>query len=137
MSTETRHPHIEKPTEEQIVSLLQDKSDLVRDLFMETHRLILETLPDVTYSIDCKDGVIGYGARQYGYDGWGLASLAAHAKWVSLAFLRGTNLEDPEGLLEGTGKKMRHVKLRSREQFEQRRNAVRGLIESASVVNQM
>jgi hypothetical protein len=55
----------------------------------------------------------GYGARQYGYDGWGMAELSAHSKWVSVVFMRGTDLEDPDGLLEGTGKNIRHVRLRS------------------------
>jgi hypothetical protein len=31
---------------------------------------------------------------------------------VNVGFFRGADLEDPAGLLEGTGKRMRHVKLR-------------------------
>src|SRR6476659_9997509 len=31
---------------------------------------------------------------------------------VNVGFFRGTEIEDPEGLLQGTGKFMRHVKLR-------------------------
>lgn len=54
---------------------------------------------------------IGYGARQYGYDGWGTAALAPHSKWVSLIFIRGAALGDPDGLLEGTGMSVRRVKL--------------------------
>jgi hypothetical protein len=34
---------------------------------------------------------------------------------VNVGFFRGAELEDPAGLLEGTGKRMRHVKLRSDE----------------------
>lgn len=33
--------------------------------------------------------------------------------YVQLYFIRGTELSDPEGLLEGTGKKLRHVNIRS------------------------
>ena len=36
--------------------------------------------------------------------------------YVNLGFFYGASLEDPDGLLEGTGKKMRHVKIRSDEQ---------------------
>jgi hypothetical protein len=32
---------------------------------------------------------------------------------VNVGFFHGASLEDPAGLLEGTGKRMRHVKLRS------------------------
>lgn len=128
MSKEEKHPHIERPSKEQIISVLKNKPPIIRKLYLDTHMLILESLPDVVYSIDCKDGQMGYGARQYGCDGWGMAALSAHSKWVSLVFMRGTSLEDPDGLLEGTGKNIRHVKLRSPEQAKERRSALRGLI---------
>jgi hypothetical protein len=40
------------------------------------------------------------------------AYLAPKRDWVSLGFLRGTDLPDPAGLLEGTGARMRHVEVR-------------------------
>ncbi len=43
----------------------------------------------------------------------GYAYILPHSAWVNLGFYRGTDLPDPEGLLEGTGAKMRHVKVRS------------------------
>lgn len=132
MSSIKKHPHIERPSAEQIISVIQDKASMIRQLYLDTHMLILEALPDVAYSIDCNDGQMGYGARQYGYDGWGMAALAAHNKWVSLVFMRGTDLEDPDGLLEGTGKNIRHVKLYSPEQAKERRSALIELIKAAS-----
>jgi hypothetical protein len=50
---------------------------------------------------------------------------------VNLGFFRGTSLDDPEGLLEGTGKAMRHVKVRSIEDAD--RSAVRDLLVAARV----
>jgi hypothetical protein len=46
---------------------------------------------------------------------------------VTFGFHYGTSLEDPQGLLEGTGKNLRHVKLRDSEALEQKglRNLVR------------
>jgi hypothetical protein len=79
--------------------VLQSRAPMIRQLYIDTHMLILETLPHVVYSIDCKDGQMGYGARQYGYNGWGMATLLAHKKWISLVFMRGTDLEDPDRLL--------------------------------------
>jgi hypothetical protein len=32
---------------------------------------------------------------------------------ITLGFIRGTSLPDPEGLLEGTGKNLRHVKIKT------------------------
>jgi hypothetical protein len=135
MSTPEKHPHIDAATDAQIAELLQGKTPAMRELYLDTHRLVLETLPDVAYSIDAKDGVTGYGARQYGYSGWGMLALAAHARWVSLMFMRGAELEDSDGLLEGTGKQMRHVKLRSAEHLEQRRDGLRRLIQAAARLN--
>jgi len=48
---------------------------------------------------------------------------------VSLGFARAMELPDPHGLLEGTGKNMRHVKLRSMADLQ--RPAVRELVEAA------
>lgn len=132
MSSSQKHPHIEWPSAEQIISVLRNKTPMIRQLYLDTHMLILETLPNVAYSIDCQDGQMGYGARQYGYDGWGMAALSAHSKWVSLVFMRGTDLEDPDGLLEGTGKNVRHVKLHSPEQAKERRSVLIALIKAAS-----
>ena len=39
--------------------------------------------------------------------------LAAGKSYVSLGLFQGASLSDPEGRIEGTGKKMRHVKVRS------------------------
>lgn len=132
MQAKGKNPHIERASKEQLSELLEGKSSHVREIYFAAHQLMLETLPDVVHSTDCKDGVTGYGARQYGYDGWGMAALAPHTRWTSLLFLHGVDLDDREGLLEGTGKKMRHVKLHSMEQFEQQRDTLRDLIEQAA-----
>ena len=52
---------------------------------------------------------------------------------VSLAFLRGAMLPDPEKLLEGTGKGVRHVKLRS--VADVKRAGVKRLIGEAAKMN--
>jgi hypothetical protein len=44
------------------------------------------------------------------------AYLMPQKAYVNLGFFYGTDLEDPSGTLEGTGKKLRHVKVRSVEQ---------------------
>jgi hypothetical protein len=48
---------------------------------------------------------------------------------VNVGFFRGAELPDPGGLLEGTGRMMRHVKLRPAEGVDA--TALRGLIRSA------
>lgn len=134
MSSQKRHPHMESPTNEQLSQLQEEKTSLVRHIYLQLHSLILEALPRVQYSVDSKDGVIGYGAHQYGYNGWGVLALAAHKEWVTLMFMKGVDLHDSEGLLEGKGKKMRHVKLRSIEDLENYGDTLLRLIEEASTI---
>ena len=52
---------------------------------------------------------------------------------VVFGFMRGAMLRDPEKLLEGTGKYLRHVKLRSL--ADVRRPGVRSLLEQAADLN--
>lgn len=49
---------------------------------------------------------------------------------VTFGFHFGTSLPDPQGLLEGTGKNMRHVKLRGVESLEQK--GLQELVRSAA-----
>jgi len=44
--------------------------------------------------------------------------IAAHSKHVDLGFLYGAELPDPAHLLEGTGKLLRHVKIRKVEDLD-------------------
>ncbi len=50
---------------------------------------------------------------------------------VNVGFFRGAELPDPAGLLEGTGKFMRHVKLRPGADMDS--DALRSLVEAAYV----
>ena len=38
-------------------------------------------------------------------------SIAVYARWVNLYFLDGVQLEDPDGLLKGSGNRVRHIRL--------------------------
>ena len=42
-----------------------------------------------------------------------LFAIIAHRDWVNLQLADGAELPDPDGLVEGTGKRIRHVKIRS------------------------
>ncbi len=81
-----------------------------------------------------KDGSMGYGAKQYGYDGWGIAGLVAHKNWVNLHFMRGVALEEEfgSGPLEGKGKQLRHLKFKSLEDVGKKEKILRELLKLAS-----
>ena len=50
-------------------------------------------------------------------------ALILHSKHVNLQFFDGVGLDDPDGLLEGAGKKMRHVRLSDKEAIRSRNAA--------------
>ena len=56
-------------------------------------------------------------------------SLVLYPRWVTLFFVRGASLPDPERLLRGSGARMRHVKLAAATELD--RPAVRALIGAA------
>ena len=58
-----------------------------------------------------------WGIPTFDYHG-PLAYFMVHAGHITFGFHRGAILEDPQGLLEGTGKALRHVKLRKQEDLE-------------------
>ena len=56
-------------------------------------------------------------------------SIAGYPKWVTLFFLDGASLDDPQGLLEGDGKQVRGIRLKTPADMDS--PAVAALIEQA------
>lgn len=73
--------------------------------------LIIDIYPKVVEVPWPKQKIIGYGvgpkkmSEHFCY-------LAAQREYVNLGFYYGVDLPDPGGLLEGTGKKLRHIKVK-------------------------
>ncbi|SLN49927.1 hypothetical protein ROJ8625_02461 [Roseivivax jejudonensis] len=72
--------------------------------------LVADVHPDALEAASRREGSVwwgwGPGKMTHGY-----AYAMPHARHVNLGFFRGTSLADPAGLLQGTGKALRHVKL--------------------------
>ncbi|MGO1266089.1 MAG: DUF1801 domain-containing protein, partial [Microbacterium gubbeenense] len=94
------HPHIETPTADDLMRVIGDRP--LTDVYLALHALVIATLPTIRHSVDEVDAVIGYGAHEYGYSGWGMAAVSPFTKWVSLTLMKGAELTDPDGLLTGT-----------------------------------
>jgi hypothetical protein len=129
------HPHVDRPDDGVLAGLVESRLVAVREAYLALHRLVLEAVPDVEYSVDTVDASIGYGPHQYGYGGWGMAAVTPYTQWASLTLLDGAALVDPEGLLEGT-RQMRHVKPRSAAQVADRREALLALVRQAAALHQ-
>ncbi|HST06415.1 MAG TPA: DUF1801 domain-containing protein [Chloroflexia bacterium] len=83
----------------------------VRATAEKARALVLDVFPDALEQVDAPDKMIHYGlgtkmAQQVFY----IAGYTAHA---NLGLWFGSSTRDPHNLLEGTGKRLRHVKLRS------------------------
>ena len=63
-----------------------------------------------------------------------VCSIMPYPDHVNLGFFRGAELDDPDKLLEGTGKGMRHVKIWSAKDI--RKRAISDLIRSAVSLDQ-
>jgi hypothetical protein len=67
--------------------------------------------PDVVVHYDPGNGLLAFG-RSMKMAGL-LFALIPHASWVNLQLADGAFLPNPDGLIEGTGKRIRHVKVRT------------------------
>ncbi len=100
----------------------------VQVLAHRTREIIRAANPDVVESVNPGRGNLAYGSgvkmgEWYCY-------IAPFKSYMNLGFLRGTELPDPDGLLEGTGKLLRHIKIRQIEDVE--RSGVRALLVAAA-----
>lgn len=82
----------------------------LRGLLQRLRALVLETAPAPV------EETIKWGHPSYGLDG-DVCYLAAYTEHVNLGFYGGSAVADPASLLEGTGKRLRHVKFRPGEPF--------------------
>ena len=76
--------------------------------------IITQVDPDTYEVVRLGDRAATYGVGQKKMIE-GYVYILPHKSWVNLGFFRGSILSDPNGLLEGTGKNMRHVKIHSME----------------------
>ena len=72
---------------------------------------IRREFPDAVEQVDFGNKLIAFG-RSMKMRGL-LFALIAHKSWVNLQLADGALLPNPDGLIEGTGKRIRHVKVRT------------------------
>ncbi len=90
--------------------------------------MIKEVMPQVTEKVYLGWGSIGYQSGDKMRDV--VVAIAPQRRYANLGFGDGVDLPDPARRLEGHGKRLRHVKIRSRD--DARHPDVRALLESAA-----
>lgn len=109
-------------------ALLERHTPAVREVFHAIRALVIEVMPDAVEQLDLPDRVLAFG---FGPPGGvrllGLAvGLIPHAAHVNVQLADGALLPDAAGIVEGTGKRIRHVKCRTLEDVS--RPALRALL---------
>lgn len=94
--------------------LLEITPESLRPIVIELKNIITAIDPDTVEVVRLGDRAATYGVGPQKMK-QGYTYILPHKSWVNLGFFRGGSLDDPKGLLEGTGKNMRHVKIRSLE----------------------
>ena len=108
--------------------LLDKYSDDVRRLVQQLRILMAEVMPRVPESVNIGWAAINYCSSSNMRDF--IASLNPQRTYVNVEFRDGVDLPDPAGLLEGTGKRLRHVKVRTAEDVQ--KPALRNLLVAAA-----
>jgi hypothetical protein len=96
-----------------LIKFLKPYDREIRDLALELRALMLEEMAPCYENIyDAYSAVaIGYGTSERLSDG--IFHIAVYTKGVNLGFNEGATLADPKGILEGTGNRIRHIKMKA------------------------
>lgn len=113
-------------TNDVVRTLLADHSPPVREAAERLRALIRQAAPEVIESVDMADHLLAYGWSSRMRDL--MFAVAPHTAHVNLQIADGAYLPDPASIVEGTGKRIRHVKCRSVADVE--RPAVRAVIDA-------
>lgn len=114
-----------------VSALLSSCTPEVRSLALQARELILKVIPTIEEQVDSSAKIIGYGFGPRYAD---LLCVIMPQKFhVNLGFYKGTELPDPVGLLEGTGKVHRHVKLKMPAEIKS--SALKKLLKAALIAH--
>ena len=113
--------------DKQINVFLSQYDERVFTKALKLREIIFANLPDIIEQIDIPAKIIGYCYGQK-YSEL-ICVIIPSKKGLKLGFNRGTELPDPDKLLEGSGKISRYVVIKSDEQIKSK--SLRKLIESA------
>src|SRR5438477_2922787 len=121
-------PSMERPPDPQLLGFLEAYDRHIADLALALREIILEEVPDASESIYQVYTVaiwFGFSGRMKDM----FCYIATNARHINLGFPRGSTLPDPNRVLEGEGKAMRHIKFACTAELE--RNYVRRYIHAS------
>jgi hypothetical protein len=118
-----------RPADPQLLEFLAVHDRPVGPLALALREIVLEEAPEAVERIFRNHpSALWFGAGPRMQDMFGYVAMAS--RHVNLGFCRGAALADPDGVLEGAGKAMRHIKFRG--QADLARPFVRPFIRAAA-----
>jgi hypothetical protein len=112
--------------DEDFEKLLADRTPEVAATARALRTAVREALPDAVQQVDFPDGLLAIGTGTKLRDQ--LFAIVPHTAHVNLQLVDGVDLPNPASIIEGTGKRIRHVKVLSAEMAES--TAVRLVIDA-------
>lgn len=94
-----------------IEELLSQYTQSVQDMAFKLRTIIQEVIPEANERVDTSYQAIRYSGGEKMNDT--VVYIAAFKDSVNLGFYKGTSLSDPNKLLRGTGKNLRHIKFKT------------------------
>ena len=123
-----------RPPDRQLLSYLAAYDPHISNLTLALREIVLEEAPDAVESI-VKSYAVAIG---FSFTGKpmkdGFCHVVTYASHVNLGFNRGASLADPNGVLIGKGKSIRHITIRNQNELERPyiRRYLRAAIEQVS-----
>jgi hypothetical protein len=114
-------PHVERigtsaAVEDEFEQLLAAHTPVIADTARALRRRLTVAFPEAVETVDFPNRLLAVGLSMKTRD---LAfAIIPHTAHVNLQLADGVELPDPDRLVEGTGKRIRHVKVRSAEAAE-------------------
>jgi len=101
-----------------LINFLKPYDREIKDLALKLRELVLEEMAPCYENIyDAYSAVaIGYGTSDRLRDG--IFHIAVYSKHVNLGFNDGASLDDPKGILQGSGNQIRHITIKTPEDIK-------------------
>ncbi len=96
----------------QVIEYIEQFSPEFLCILFRLRELIYQVVPDATEAIKWRSPTFSYQKKPVCY-------IAGFTQHVTFAFYDGTMLNDPDGLLLGTGKYMRYIKFKSPDDIDE------------------
>ncbi len=99
------------PPNREYLTFLSPFEPAIRKLALAVRKLVLEEARGSTELIYDAYNAVATGYSFTGRPSDACIHIAVYARWVNLGFNRGSELEDPQRVLQGTGRWVRHIRI--------------------------